>query len=302
MPTETETPAETPTLAAMPTETETPTATPTLTAMPTETETPAATPTLTAMPTETETLMPTETATATQTPSATPTQTVLPTPTVTFTPSPTVTPNPDVIFADGFEAGNWLAWSGAVVDNDNLAVTTAAALVGNYGLGVALDDNHAVYLVDTSPHVESRYRARFYFDPNSLMMSSGNWHTIFQGYQSSSVAVFRVDLRFFEGNYYLRVAIRNKFSTWFYAPWQLVDAGGHFVEVDWQAATNSSAKNGYLAYWVDGAQIVGVSGVDNPGRSVSEIYLGAVSGVDADTIGICFFDAFQAQRSQYIGP
>lgn len=195
-----------------------------------------------------------------------------------------------------------MAWSGAVTDNDNLAVTTSAALVGNYGLEVTLDDNHAVYLIDSGADVGSRYRARFYFDPNSLVMNSGDWLTIFQGYQNGSVAVFQIDLRFLGGNYYLRTAVRNKFSSWFYAPWQLVSDGGHFVEMDWQAATNSFLKDGYLAYWIDGVPMVGVSGVDNPGRSVSQTHLGAVSGVDAGTTGIFFFDSFQRQRSQYIGP
>ena len=102
-----------------PTATLTPTPTPTATATATQTSTP----TSTATPTHTATLTPTPTATVT------PTATSAATPTNTATPTATATQSNDVIFADGFESGNFSAcirqrtarrccatWSSSVTD------------------------------------------------------------------------------------------------------------------------------------------------------------------------------------------
>ena len=44
---------------------------------------------------------------------------------------------------------------------------------------------------DDSPLAERRYRARFYFDSNSITMNNGNNHYILYGY-SGSTQVLRV--------------------------------------------------------------------------------------------------------------
>ncbi|NJN98415.1 MAG: hypothetical protein HC875_32150, partial [Anaerolineales bacterium] len=104
---------------------------------------------------------------------STPTNTpVPPTSTPTNTPIPTATntptPIPDLIFADGFETGTLIGWTASVTDSGDLSLSTAAALVGTRGLQALLDDNTSIYVTDDSPSAESRYRARFYFDPNTI--------------------------------------------------------------------------------------------------------------------------------------
>ena len=51
-------------------------------------------------------------------------------------------PVDDLIFADGFESGTLGAWSSAVTDGGDLAVSTEAALVGSQGLAVNINDNN----------------------------------------------------------------------------------------------------------------------------------------------------------------
>ena len=48
----------------------------------------------------------------------------------------------------------------------------------------------------TLPTLEPRYRARFYFDPNSIPMANGNTHYIFYGYSGASTVVLRIEFRF----------------------------------------------------------------------------------------------------------
>lgn len=89
-----------------------PTSTPTQTSTPTET----ATPTIPPPPTDT----PTPTATPTEGPSPTPTDTATPTATPTDTPTPT--PGPSALFEDGFESGDFSAWTLVRTGGDGQAV------------------------------------------------------------------------------------------------------------------------------------------------------------------------------------
>jgi hypothetical protein len=79
----------------------------------------------------------------------------------------------DVIFADGFESGNFAAWSAEQDTENDLNVTTASALVGTQGMAALIDNTTAMYVRDDTPYSETRYRARFYFDPNTLTMAGG---------------------------------------------------------------------------------------------------------------------------------
>jgi len=58
-----------------------------------------------------------------------------------------------------------------------------------------LDDNNAIYVQDDTPNAKSRYRARFYFDPNSIPMASGNTYYVFYGYSGASTVVLRTEFR-----------------------------------------------------------------------------------------------------------
>lgn len=89
---------------------------PTPTATQTSTPTETATPTATLPPTDT----PTPTPTATLGPSPTPTDTATPTATPTDTPTPT--PGPSAYFADGFESGDFFAWTLVRTGADGQAV------------------------------------------------------------------------------------------------------------------------------------------------------------------------------------
>ena len=89
-------------------------------------------------------------------------------------------------FRRGFEAGNLSAWSKVVDADSDLVVGSGVALVVAQGLEVNINDNTPSYLVDESHDSEARYRARFYFDPNSIDMSVGDSHRILRGFQENN--------------------------------------------------------------------------------------------------------------------
>ena len=207
----------------------------------------------------------------------------------------------DVLFADGFESGNSLAWSAAVTDSGDLSVTTGAALVGTYGLQAVIDDTTPIYVEDDTPTAEARYRARFYFDPNAVTLPSGEDHDILAGRTSTSAA-FRVQVAFVSGAYQVRAKIRDDAGAdASSADYTLSDAA-HFVEVDWAAASAPGANNGYLSLWLDGVLKETKSGIDNDTLRIEKARLGPSGSLSAGITGTEYFDAFESREQTYIGP
>jgi hypothetical protein len=209
---------------------------------------------------------------------------------------------PDLIFADGFESGNLSAWSANKADAGDLSVSAAAALVDSNGMQALIDDNKTIYVTDDTPNAEPRYRARFYFDPNSIMMASGDAHYIFEGYMNTSTLVLRVEFRQSLGNYQVRARLVNDSTTWTSTSWFTIADAPHAIELDWQAATAVGANNGGLTLWIDDTQQANLTGVDNDTRRIDRVRLGAVAGIDTTTRGTYYFDAFESRWQTYIGP
>jgi hypothetical protein len=260
-----------------------------------------------AVPTPTATRPPTgtpPTATSTPTPTATRTPTIAATgtpPTATSTPTPG---SSDQIFADGFESGNLSAWTSNSNDLGDLSVSTTAGLVGSRGLQAVIDDLNLIHITDDTPNAEPRYRARFYFDPNSISMTNLDSHIIFFGYAGPSpfTPVLRVGFRFASGAYQLRASLWTDSAVWTDGSWFNISDAPHFVEVDWRAASATGANNGGLTLWIDGVQRDNLSGVDNDIWRIDRVRLGAVDNLDIGTSGRYYLDAFESRRQTYIGP
>lgn len=102
---------------------------------------------------------------------------------------------------------NLSAWYPAMTDGGDLSVSSSAALIGSQGMQVVIDDNNAIYLVDDHPEAESRYRTRFYFDPNSISMASGDSHNLLAGFSGASTWEYRLIFSSYNGTYYLFAGI-----------------------------------------------------------------------------------------------
>jgi len=163
-----------------------------------------------------------------------------------------------------------------------------------------IDDNSALYVRDTRPADEPRYRARFYFDPNSITMASGDNHYIFFGYSgtASPAAVLRVIFRYSSGVYQLRVSALDNARS---GSWYTITDGPHAIEIEWKAATAAGANNGAISLWIDGVAKQTKGSIDNDTLRVDEVRLGPLAGIDTGTRGILYFDAFESRRTGYIG-
>jgi hypothetical protein len=214
----------------------------------------------------------------------------------------TFTINADLIFRDGFESGDLSVWSSAITDSGDLSVTPSGALIGEYGMSCVIDDNNVIYLTDESPNAEPRYRARFYFDPNSIVMGGGNAHYIFRGYSGAAKIVLRIEFSWSGTAYRIRASILNDSGVWITTPYSVISDATNFIEFDWKAATSIGASDGNFTLWINGVQQANITGVDNDKWRINTIHLGAVAGIEKKTRGTYYFDAFESRRSSYIGP
>lgn len=218
------------------------------------------------------------------------------------TASATTGDGSDLIFADSFESGDFSKWSFGYTNGGRLSVSRQAARVGSYGAQATVDDTHPVYLADDRPTAESRYRARFYFHPNSVTMANKKAHPIFYGVQGGGTAIMRIGFQKVGNKYQLRASLLNDATTWTFTKWVTISNAWHALEVDWQASTTTSAKNGSLTFWIDGAQKAIVTKIDNDTRRIDGIWLGPLEGGSVGMQGTYYFDDFVSRRQTYIGP
>lgn len=276
----------------------TPTATATATRVskPTKTNTPSRTPSPTL--TRTPTLTPTTTVvsiTPTWTHTNTPTRT--PTPTRTNTPTLTVTPSgSDLIFANGFESGNFSAWNASATNGSNLSVTANAALSGSFGLQATFNNTTAMYVSSDSPNAEPRYRARFYFNPNSVSMATGNYVYLLQGQDATKKTILVIEFYRSSTGYQLRArAYDSVLANYVNTPYISISNALHWVEVDW-------GSDGHLTFWIDGVQQSNLTGINNSAHRMESVRLGAPTLSASGMSGSFYIDAFESRRQTYIGP
>lgn len=240
--------------------------------------------------------LPTATATATMT--MTPTVTM--TATATFTPTATATSTPipdDTIFANGFESGNLSGWTSASIDGGNLSASSDASMDGGtFGLKALINDGHSMYVNDDTPNGLKTYRARFYFDPNTIKMKSGDEFYLFYAY-SGTTDVIRIEMQMYSGKYQIRVSMRDDGSGWKNTSWYTISDSPHSVEIYWTSSTKSKANNGSITLSIDNVVKAVVTKVDNDTRKIDRVRLGPIGGIDSGTRGTVYFDGFESKVS-----
>lgn len=246
--------------------------------------------------TATETPLPTSTSTATPENTSTPSETPLPSETP-IPPTPTPTQNP-IIFEDDFESGDLTAWnSNSVTDNGDLSVSTAAAGEGSYGLQAVINDQNALYALDTSPSSEGRYRARFYINANNITMSENDRVTILRGDSQT----YGVDLEYSSGYQLIAWYYTDGAGTQTDFQSQTLSGGWHAVEIDWQAASADGVNDGHLRWEIDGLLREEATNLDTDTKLINEVLLGLPGGAAAGMSGTIYFEAFVSTRGDSIG-
>jgi hypothetical protein len=183
-----------------------------------------------------------------------------------------------------------------VTNGGNLSVSPSAALVGGYGMQATFTNTTAMYVRDDSPVAEARYRARFYFDPNSISMASGNYVYLLQGHDTSNQVILFIQFNRSSTSYQLRArAYDSGLANYVNTPYVNITDAAHVVEVDW-------GNDGHLTFWVDGVQQSSLTGINNSIYKMESVRLGAPFMFATLNSGSYYIDEFESRRQTYIGP
>ncbi len=208
-----------------------------------------------------------------------------------------------MIFADGFESGDFSAWFGLNTGNGDLYVCAAAAMEGSYGACVDVVSQKRKQMWDQSMTDASRYRTRFYFDPNGLSMGNNEKIRLMQ--LRTGVDTIRpafVQVRYIGGGYEIRMRAQTDAGVTLSGSWYPIADAAVAIEIDWMAATGDGDDNGYVTLWLNGVEMGTISGIDNDTLRVNEVKLGFTSRLGTKIIsGTFYLDAFVSTLADYIG-
>jgi RHS repeat-associated protein len=228
---------------------------------------------------------------ATNTPTFTPTATLTP----TATPTPTATQANDLLFADGFESGNFSAWNWADTDGGDLSVSTQAAAIGAYGMKAIVNDATSITAYDNTPASETHLSARFYVNTNSINLSEPL--VIWEGSWQTTVYLGQA------GPYYrFKACAKDDAGTGHCSRWVNTTNGWSAIEVEWQAASAEGADNGFVNLKVNDVLAGAVVNLDNDTIRIDATGLGAMPIIPGtSSTGTLYFDAYESRRGSPIG-
>jgi len=200
---------------------------------------------------------------------------------------------PAGLFSDDFESGDFSEWDWTEPDGSDLSVSGAAALNGSYGMSVLINDTNAVRVfMDSAFSAETRFRNRFYFDPNGISIPNDNAFVIFYTWNEDYSATYIIKLINHSSVYSIQV-IEATDGAWSKSTDEhTISDAPHTIEIDWTASTAPGANNGQIVLIIDGVTEETLTGIDNDTESVGAVALGAVDEVDAGTSGTIYYDDF----------
>jgi FtsP/CotA-like multicopper oxidase with cupredoxin domain len=207
----------------------------------------------------------------------------------------------DAIFADSFETdfSPWSALTG------NVAVTTAAAMDGMYGMEVTIAGNTPGYVTDLSPVLEPSYHARFYFNPNGTL-TGNTQQDIFVGQDANGTDIFKIQFRRRNqggGTYQVQgemlVTLPNGKTSMQATSWYVINNNAaNWIEIAWSSSPNASFD---LFINDIGTPQETLNG-DTSAYLLEEVWLGPSAGLVNNASGTMYFDAFESTRTSLIGP
>ena len=213
----------------------------------------------------------------------------------------------DAIFADNVETGDLAAWDAASTDGGDLTVTGAAGLDGTgQGIEAFVDDTTPLYVHDATPNDENRYRARFWFDPNTFDPGEAGGRTrlrIFMAFEEAPELrrLVSLVLRRMSGQFALMARVRLDNGLTADTPFVNITDAPHAVEFDWRRAGPGASTTGAFTLLVDGTSVATLSSLNNGDRAVDHARMGAMA-LKFGASGRIYFDEFVSRRETAIGP
>jgi len=208
-----------------------------------------------------------------------------------------------VLFADGFESGDFTKWSTTGGTPGRISVTLGGQGGGTRKMQAAISSGTSGYVQDNTPANETSYRARFYFNPNGYTTGNGGNPTpvtIFSGLNTASATVFQVQYRRSSNTGYqvcLVVSRAGGGGGTTSTSWYTINNNAwNAIEIAWQSAASASAS-----LYTGGTLRQTLTVLNTSGFTLDTVRLGP-QGTGLPNSGTVYFDSFISTRNLYIGP
>lgn len=221
-----------------------------------------------------------------------------------WSPTVSVTVNvvyPNNIFSDGFETGNFSAWSTTGGNAARISVTSGAAQAGTYKMQAQVLSGTSGYVQDNSPFTDTTYHTRFYFNPNNYNTGNGGnpaGIVIFRGLDAANATVFQVEYRASNNVRQVRLVVSRSGGTtatnWF----AVNNNAWNAIEISWTSGNSTSA-----ALYTAGTLRQTLTGLNTSAFILDTVRLGPQpTGATLPNSGTVYFDNFASTRNTLIGP
>jgi hypothetical protein len=215
---------------------------------------------------------------------------------------------PNNIFADGFDSGNFSAWTSAlnVVTGSAVGINVQAAAQQSGGFGMRARVNGATtfgYVTDATPLLDPSYHARFYFNPNGTLTGAAGGvaanMTIFAGQNAAGTTIFQVQYRRITlaavVHYQARLSVLRAGGTTNTSYYDINNAF-NAIEISWQSGTSSPSS-----LYINGVLVQTLTALNTNAYKLDAVLLGPSAGLVAGSSGTMYFDSFISRRFTLIG-
>lgn len=206
----------------------------------------------------------------------------------------------DIVLKDSFESGDLSAWTASSTDGGDLRVDPSAQMGPGTpnGLLGTVNDTTPLYVEDTTPDNENRYRARFHFDPTGFdpgEVNSKRRVRLFIAFEDGPRRLVAVILRRLNGQFAIQTRARLDDNSQANTVFTDITASPHRLEFDWLRASGPDANDGQLRLWLDDVLVDTLTGLDNSVSTVDFARLGALA-VKVGANGPLKWDYFESRR------
>ncbi len=204
---------------------------------------------------------------------------------------------PNNLFADGFDSGNFSAWSSTGGNTARISVSTGAAQAGTYKMQALISSNASGYVQDNRPFAEASYHARFYFNPNGYATGNGSnpaTVTLFSGQNAGGTTLFEVQYRRSNNTgYQVRLSVVRTGGTTSGSWYTINNNAWNAIEIAWASGTSTTAS-----LYVNGAQH-SLTNLNTSANTLESVRLGPQGTPPGN--GAVLFDSFISTRRTVIG-
>jgi len=200
-----------------------------------------------------------------------------------------------IIFEDGFETGDYSAWTGTVVDPGvTLEVSTEQAHHGTYSSKVVIPPGQATYSWGCSYYQFSNMTTFYYRFYVYITQFPLEWNLIASAHEAG---FYNEQCRFEIEDVYMRIRYRDAGTSVYGTPFE------HGMALNtWHCLEGHvfrDAVNGEARVWIDGIEKWSVTGLSNDDKPLTEIRIGVQNLGDRPMT--IYYDCV-AVADTYIGP